>query len=327
VAVVALALALAPSLGACGGDESEDGGASGASTGGTNTGGSSGNGSAGAGSGAGGTSSAGTGGGAAGAPSGGASSGGASAGGADGGGAANGGAGAGAGGGGGGPIGVGCPANAAFCADFESDELPSGATYVSDSASTNWLDDFAIDHTTAAVGSASLEVKSNTEAQSGGVHQMLVVPSGSNTFWVRFHIRSDQMLGQDARNAFVVATAGNGISDQPALEFSEDCGIALVSSEGRLRPDGSTQAIPCMTPLRLLPDTWYCVELSINGASGDTQLYVDGELKIDARGWTPGKGAFEHVKFGAIHLNPVTRTIWYDEFGVAPSRLGCPGQP
>jgi hypothetical protein len=121
-----------------------------------------------------------------------------------------------------------------------------------------------------------------------------------------------------------MASAGENPNDKPSLEFAEDCGIAFNANDQVVRPDGSSQSMPCMTPLRLPADTWYCVELSINGSTGDTQMFIDGAQKIDAKAWTPGKGAFKYVKFGVNNLHPVTRTIWYDEFGVAPARLGCP---
>jgi hypothetical protein len=214
-----------------------------------------------------------------------------------------------------------------FCANFETTDLPTGAVYNSTSASTNWLDDFEIDNSVSRTGRGSLKVKPDTEAQSGSAYQMLAVTSGGNTFWVRFYLRSDQILGQDSHNAFVSASAGVGPNDKPSLEFAEDCGIAFNNNDAVVRPDGSSESIPCMTPLRLEPDTWYCVELSFNGATGDTQLFIDREPTIDSRGWSAGKGAFKYVKFGVNNLHPVTRTIWYDEFAVAPTRIGCPALP
>src|SRR5688572_4528913 len=48
-----------------------------------------------------------------------------------------------------------CPANATFCANFETPDLPMGAIYNSIGGSTNWLDDFAIDNAVSAVGNGS----------------------------------------------------------------------------------------------------------------------------------------------------------------------------
>lgn len=222
---------------------------------------------------------------------------------------------------------VGCPPNASFCANFETVALPTGAIYKSTGASTNWLDDFEIDHIVSAIGRGCLKVKPTTEAQSGSAYQMLAAPSGGSVFWARFHIRADQVLGQDAHNVFVAASAGDGPNDPASLELAEDCGLAIKSHDDVLRPDGSDESAPCMTPLRLTANTWYCVELSFDGVSGDTQLYIDGEQKIDAKGWASGKGDFKYVKFGVDNLNPVPRTIWYDNFAVAPMRIGCPTKP
>lgn len=80
-----------------------------------------------------------------------------------------------------------------------------------------------------------------------------------------------------------------------------------------------------VAPLRLPANAWYCVEVGYNGATGDTQLFIDGVESINARTWTPGKGNFTFVKFGVESLHAVKRTIWFDDVSVTPSRLGgCP---
>ncbi|HET9931924.1 MAG TPA: hypothetical protein VFQ35_14580, partial [Polyangiaceae bacterium] len=136
---------------------------------------------------------------------------------------------------------VGCPPNASFCANFETVALPTGAIYKSTGASTNWLDDFEIDHIVSAIGRGCLKVKPTTEAQSGSAYQMLAAPSGGSVFWARFHIRADQVLGQDAHNVFVAASAGDGPNDAALVELAEDCGLALKGRDNVLRPDGSSQ--------------------------------------------------------------------------------------
>jgi hypothetical protein len=218
-----------------------------------------------------------------------------------------------------------CPADHSFCADFEQPELPDQAQYFRNAAPAEWTADFAIDSTVFREGGASLRVKTTMEA-SESAYKMLAVPTPGSVFWARVYWRSDAVLGQGTlsaseHNRFMIAASQAEPNSSDALEFAEDCGIALNSHDQVYRPEGGNAT--CDSPLRLEPDTWYCVELSFNGTSGDTQVYVNGDLKIDAKAWGPGKGDFSYLKIGVDNLHPIVRNVWFDAVAVGPTRPGC----
>lgn len=217
-----------------------------------------------------------------------------------------------------------CPADATFCSSFDTNALPDGAIYNRNGAPAEFTTDFAIDTETYFSGPGALRVKTTTQ-EASSAYKMLAVPAPGASFWVRVYIRADAELGQGTismseHNRFVIAADGAETNTTVALEIAEDCGIALNSHDAVYRPEGEGT---CDAPLRLPPNQWYCLEASFNGTTGDTQVYIDGELVIDAMAWPSGTGAFTHLKFGVDHLHPIERQVWYDDVAVGPTRAGC----
>jgi hypothetical protein len=52
-------------------------------------------------------------------------------------------------------------------------------------------------------------------------------------------------------------------------------------------------------------------------------VYIDGDLKIDAKAWGPGKGNFTYLKVGVDSLHPIVRNVWFDALAVGPTRPHC----
>jgi hypothetical protein len=219
---------------------------------------------------------------------------------------------------------VPCPVDATFCADFETNALPAGAVYNRNGAPAEFTTDFVIDNVTFRRGSGALRVKTTTE-EASSAYKMLAVPTPGAVFWARVYLRANAELGQGTvsnseHNRFLMASDSADPNSSVALEVAEDCGIALNSHDTVYRPEGQGT---CDMPYRLPPDTWYCLEASFNGDTGDTQVYIDGTLIIDAVAWPSGTGAFTHLKFGVDHLHPIERQVWYDDVAVGPTRPGC----
>ena len=216
-----------------------------------------------------------------------------------------------------------CPADATFCSGFDEDALPDGAVYkLNGDPATPWTSDFEVDATVSHTGPSSLRVRPNTEGS--GAYKMLAVPTPGAAFWVRFYIRSDVDLGHSDHNVFAAATGSDNPNDSAYIEFAEDVGIAFNSHDivrwpegfGRLQ-DGGTN------PFTLPKDTWHCIEISYDGAARAQQLYVEGELQIDAQGYPEGTNAFTTFKFGYNSLHGTTRNTWYDDVVVAATRINC----
>jgi hypothetical protein len=268
-----------------------------------------------------------------GASSSGASGGGSGSGGVAGGGGSIGGGGAGSGGvaGGGGAAGsngqsgaaVACPTDKTFCSGFEETTLPAGAVYKVNAAPGDWSRDFEVDSTVFKSGKSSLKLKD--PSGSGSSYQMLAVPAPAGKFWARFYIRqADADIGIVDHNVFAGASDTDETNSSVMIEFAEDVGVSLNTSDDVRWPTGFGRILGEVKPLTLAKGVWHCIELSYDGVARAQQLYVNGELKIDATDYpkTVAK-PLAFFKFGFNKLHGPARAIWYDDVAVGPTRPGC----
>lgn len=241
---------------------------------------------------------------------------------------------AGRGGSGGGTAGTGtagtggpatCPANATFCSGFETNALPTGATYNHNGAPGEWTRDFAIDNTQKNSGNSSLRVKSMAEGGTTGQYRMLAAPATMNAFWARFFVRSNMPMG-GSHNIFAMGAINDQANKEMTVEFAEDVGIAFNASDAVRWPDGygrlqSGQTNPYMLPA----NAWHCVEISFDGTNRVQQLYVNGAQLINVANYPAASLAFRFFKFGFMQLSGPDRLMWFDDVVVAPTRVGgCP---
>ncbi|HEU5074149.1 MAG TPA: hypothetical protein VFU02_08250, partial [Polyangiaceae bacterium] len=217
----------------------------------------------------------------------------------------------------------GCPDAATFCSGFDENALPEGAVYkLNGDPATPWTSDFEVDTTIFNTAPSSLRVRPNTEGS--GAYKMLAVPAPGAAFWVRFYIRSDVDLGHADHNVYAAAAASDNPNESTYIEFAEDVGLAFNSHDvvrwpegfGRLEAGGTN-------PFTLPKDAWHCIEISYDGAARVQQLYIEGTLQIDAQSYPDGTNAFTTFKFGYNSLHGTTRSTWYDDVVVAPSRINC----
>jgi hypothetical protein len=245
-------------------------------------------------------------------------------GGAEGGGPASGGAGttsAGAGGSAGAPTGAGCPAGATYCADFEGTGLPEGAAFMPSYQAPMWMDFMSIDSTVFHAGAHALMVKPT--GNDGYSYRMLAVDAPAASFWVRLYVRSDADLGQAEHNAFFAASTADGDQNNGDLmEVAEQyCQVVMNLHDDVVTSVGGTTACGSGGVL-LAKDTWHCVEAFFDGPNGKIQVFADGTPVIDKSDWT--KLSFQSFVFGFLQFHGPSRTMWYDDVAVGPTRMSCP---
>jgi hypothetical protein len=239
-----------------------------------------------------------------------------------GGGGTNAGGAGGSAGGTGGGAGMPCPADKTFCAGFEDAALPEGAAYESNGGPGEWTRDFQIDTAVFHSGKSSVKL---VNPGTGQLRMLRVAAPAGGKFWARFYIRqAGADIGDLKHNVFAGASWTTDANTK-MIEFAEDVGVAINVNDkvrwpmgfGRLN-DGSTK------PFTLPKDQWHCIELSFDGVARVQQVYVEGELKIDATDFpemVPMPLAF--FRFGFQALNGPARDIWYDDVAVGPTRPGC----
>jgi len=237
-------------------------------------------------------------------------------------GSSSGGSGGSTGGGSGG--GVLCPADATFCSGFEEATLPAGAVYKFNAAPGEWTRDFEVDTTLFRGGKSSLRVKAG-EAGASGAYQMLAVPAPTATFWVRLYMQQSEVdIGEVKHNVFGGAASTDEPNSSVMIEFAEDVGLALNTSDDVRRPDGYGYVNGTPTPFKLAKGMWHCIEINYDSAARAQKVFVNGELKIDATDYP--KAVAEPVKifkFGFNGLNGPPRKLWFDDVAVGPTRAGC----
>jgi hypothetical protein len=162
---------------------------------------------------------------------------------------------------------------------------------------------------------------------SSSAYRLLAVPVNVNKFWIRVYVRSNQKIGtgtvSDSQHVVWMGPAdGAETSKKPVVEIANDCGLAFNANDNVKRPASSDPN--CATPYSLAADEWHCIEAAFDGGTGNTQLYANGELVIDAPAWTNAKGNYTHFKFGVdTYGHEYDRDFWYDDLVVAPTRIEC----
>ena len=215
-----------------------------------------------------------------------------------------------------------CPSDATFCSGFDDAELPNGAVFkLNGDPATPWTTYFEVDSSVMNSGASSLRVRSLSEAS--GAYKMLAVPSGGATFWARFYIRSDVVLGEMDHNVFAQASGSDDPNDGTSVEFAEDVGIAFNSSDSVRWPEGYGRLSTSTNPYTLEANVWHCIELFFDGAGQSQQLFVNGEELINASGFPDAAKSFSVLKFGYNALHGTERQLWYDDVAVGPTRPGC----
>ena len=143
------------------------------------------------------------------------------------------------------------------------------------------------------------------------------------TFWARLYMRSDVDFGQDGHNAFFVAmTALKYSESKTSVEFSEQFGCVQLNEHDSNYPAADSTGKACGGPA-LPKNTWHCMEAMFDGASGNVQIYANGNKIVDAVNWTRAHGSFTNFEFGYAAYHDPARSVWYDDVAVGPTRLGC----
>jgi hypothetical protein len=208
---------------------------------------------------------------------------------------------------------IACPAGATFCSGFESDVLPTGASYQSQPAVP-----LAFDTTVKHSGTRSLKVVS-----AGGFNiREVVAPIPGQSFWVRLFVQTSTVFGDNNHDSLFVASTATPAQDNNAEdgpEFSEQGNQIILNASDNLF-SAAGPGFPQGVGPQLTANTFHCEEAFYDGGTGDVTLFSDGQQILDAPGFKPL--SYKTFRFGYIGFNTV-RTVWYDDVVVAPNRVGC----
>jgi hypothetical protein len=203
-----------------------------------------------------------------------------------------------------------CPTGATFCSGFEGSSFPSGTQFHSVGPSSP--DPYQFDTAQFFRGTQSLALPMGSE---GFHYRALAVPIPSENFWVRLYVRVSTVFGDNGHDSLFGASTGvisADLNNETLVEFSEQFNTVLLNTKDQLFQPAEASTLSA--------NTWHCIEAHYDGASGDVQVFADGEEVIHATGYA--RQSFKTFRLGLMQYHEA-RAAWFDDVVVAPMRVNC----
>lgn len=209
-----------------------------------------------------------------------------------------------------------CGTGSIFCTDFEAEAIPSELSFYPEylRATQSFI---TLDSAQFHGGKRALKVTGSDYSQMLGV----AVPS---KFWGRVYLRSDTDI-QQGHNTYVAAGTGTGDpNDGTYIRIGEhQCQLELNrnTDDKELLSNGGQYM--CEGGVKLLKDTWYCLEFYYDGPGQETRVFVDGTevTALHTTDW--GSYEYKIFKLGFEKYHGAAKTIWYDDLALAAQQLHC----
>ena len=224
---------------------------------------------------------------------------------------------------GGGGAGSMCGAGSVFCTDFEASAVPDRLAFYPDYMRA-MQKSVSLDTTVVHGGKQALKVSGTDFSQMLGV----AVPS---KFWGRVYLRSDTDI-QEGHNTYLAA--GTGSDDPKKLGDPNDgtyirigeheCQVELNrnTDDKELLSNGG-MPYACEGGVKLLKDTWYCVEFYYDGPGKEVRVFVDNAevTALHVTDWGPYD--YKIFKLGFEKYHGAAKTLWYDDLALANEQVHC----
>ncbi len=209
-----------------------------------------------------------------------------------------------------------CGTGSIFCSDFEAETIPTELLFYPEYLRPT-QSFITLDTTVAHGGKRALKVTGSDYSQMLGV----TVPS---KFWGRVYLRSDTDI-QQGHNTYVTAGTGSGDpNDGTYIRIGEhQCQLELNrnTDDKELLSNGGEYM--CQGGIKLLKDTWYCLEFYYDGPGQETRVFVD-DTEVSALHTTDwGSYDYKIFKLGFEKYHGAAKTIWYDDLALAAQQLHC----
>jgi hypothetical protein len=203
-----------------------------------------------------------------------------------------------------------------FCGEFEGDAIPPEMVFWPEylRATQTFI---SIDKTLARTGQGALKVVGTDSSQMLGV----TVPS---KFWGRVYLRSDTDI-QAGHNTYMAAGTSTGDPNMGTyIRIGEhQCQLELNrnTDDKELLSNGGTYM--CEGGVKLLKDTWYCLEFFYDGPGQEIRVFVDAEeiTALHATAW--GVNEYQVFKVGFEKYGGMNKTLWYDNLALGSAQIGC----
>jgi Cip1-like, core domain len=227
-------------------------------------------------------------------------------------------------GGGGGSGGAGNPSCASrpgliFCDDFESataGSTPSAAPWSTSMVASSGT--VTIDGAISAPGGQrSVHISdSATDYDTLLVlHSSSILPTSSGRFYVRFMARFGSALST-GHNTFVLADLFTAQGQGHNFRFGEDAGSLEYTTLGDSNAGHATG-------LTIAPDTWTCIEILLDHAKPEIDVWINGAEIADMHHTDYPLDDYDNVRFGYEKYAGPAMEIWYDDIAIGTQPIGC----
>jgi hypothetical protein len=209
-----------------------------------------------------------------------------------------------------------CGTGSIFCTDFDEAAIPEALRFFPEYLRPTQTF-VTLDSQVTHGGQHALKVSGTDYSQMLGI----AVPS---KFWGRVYLRSDSDI-QPGHNTYVAAGTGSGDpNDGTYIRIGEhQCQLELNrnTDDKELLSNGGQYA--CDGGVKLLKDTWYCLEFYFDGPGQETRVFVDGS-EVSAL-HTTDWGTYDYAifKLGFEKYHGAAKTLWYDDLALASEQLHC----
>ena len=228
-------------------------------------------------------------------------------------------------------------AGAMICDGFESSSVgssPDSSMWSVETPNCSGDGQALVDDTVAHSGGNSIRF----EGSGGYCNHVFIAPQGSvpalgDVIYARFYVLFGQALGPE----HVTFAA---FADQSTNKDVRMGGQSEILMWNREQDDAT---LPVLSPTGIalstapIPNTWTCIEFSIDGPAGTLDTWVDGEWieglaiddtsspDIDAQwfnggGWSP---VITDARFGWESYGGTPANLWFDDIALSDGPIGC----
>jgi hypothetical protein len=212
-----------------------------------------------------------------------------------------------------------------FCDDFESKPVGAFAT------AAPWVlqgGTVTIDGTTPAhSGSKSVRVHAtdNDYDTLFVLHDATILPAPNGRFFLRAYLRLGRAMAA-GHNAFIIADpyAMQGTGNNVRIGEMNGMLMYTIMGDGHGALSNQNYYNDGKPGVAFTPSTWTCLEVLIDHARPEIDVWVDGTEVPDLHHTDWPLDSYDSVRFGFEKYAGPAIDIWYDDIAIGTERIGCP---
>jgi tellurite resistance-related uncharacterized protein len=155
-------------------------------------------------------------------------------------------------------------------------------------------------------------------------HDPAVLPAANGRFFFRAFMRLGRAMSEK-HNTFIMADLAANLGGGNSVRISEMYGMLMYTVAGDAHGALSNQNyyIDGKPGIVFAPMTWVCVEVLLDHAHPEFDVWVDGTEVSDLHHTDFPLDSFDTLRFGFEKYGGPALDVWYDDIAVGTARIGC----